>query len=101
MKQTTNELTNVTNKVSFLLENFPETRVDDFTLIKKFQEVFYKEFSFNDILSSHNDINFPSFETITRARRKIQALHHDLSKQEVVDLRDQQAKVFRGYALSM
>ena len=100
MKQSTKVLNQLKTKVYFILLECPETRKDDFLLIKEFKNRYYKEFTFNDIFNNHNDICFPSFESITRARRKIQSEHSDLIHYETLSLRLEQTKEYKGFSLS-
>lgn len=67
--------------VKELLELYPKTRDDDFYLIGS---VYYtiapeiKSKSFLDIIKNHSFYGLPSFESITRARRKVQAENEEL-----------------------
>lgn len=64
-----------------VLTKYPSTRDDDFILVLET----YKElcpplikFSFDVILREHKEYCLPSFESITRARRKVQAMYPEL-----------------------
>lgn len=63
------------DKVKAILEARPETRDDDMKLYAIFvhktvgldaKELFY------DVMYKHNEYNLPSYESVTRARRKVQ-----------------------------
>ena len=62
--------------VKELLELYPKTRDDDFYLIGSVYFMLAPEIkskSFLDIIKNHSFYGLPSFESITRARRKVQA----------------------------
>jgi len=75
-----NDIKNVSNKVEYLLEKYPETRSCDKLLWLGFMTIFNN--LKNEINSNNNSYsilrkiilnkNTPSFESLSRARRKIQ-----------------------------
>lgn len=88
--------------VKEILEADQETRKDDFKLIA---EVYYRlnqkigELSFNLVMLGHKELKLPPVETITRARRKLQAKYEYLRpKEEVEILRTKEEAEFRRYA---
>lgn len=95
------KLTKFHNMVYSILETNPETRSDDFLL---FYEVL-KDLSLdycdlNYIFKNHAILGVPSFETITRCRRKIQHDHPELSGAAMRRIRKEEEKEFKAYALS-
>lgn len=71
----------VESLVKSILELDPEARNDDFKLIA---EVYYYlnnetgKLPFNVVMLAHKELKLPSVESITRARRKVQAEHENL-----------------------
>lgn len=63
------------DKVKEIMELRPETRDDDFKLyaifVYKTVGLAAKE-RFYDVMYKHNEYNLPSYESVTRARRKVQ-----------------------------
>lgn len=76
-----NKLYKIEDTVKEVLTEIPETRDDDFKLIA---EVYYKlnfniaGTSFALMMLGHNEYGLPPFESITRARRKLQATYEEL-----------------------
>lgn len=87
-------------KVKMVLENYADAREDDFTLIQRFKDTFFMWNSWKDVFNRHNDLGFPSFETITRCRRKLQEVYPHLQAKKVVELRAKMEQQFEKYALS-
>lgn len=64
-----------------VLKTYPNTRNDDGFLVSKVIETMnpaIKGLKFNFVMENRKALGLPSFETITRARRKIQANHPSL-----------------------
>lgn len=87
-------------KVERILRTKPQTRNDDFLLINEV----YKEYistqsmSFDLLSRMHRELELPPFESITRARRKIQKENEDLKACDVVELaRTIQEEKYRDY----
>lgn len=60
--------------VRHVLKNKPETRKNDFLLVKETYDYYGNtELSFSDFCKKAVDNCIPSFETVTRLRRKIQS----------------------------
>lgn len=84
------------------LEESKEARDDDFLLIfnvyKAINEsVIYKDF--RQVMRDHVEFRLPSFESITRARRKIQKEYPELvSSRKTKEVRKAEEKVFYNYA---
>lgn len=67
--------------VKELLEYYPATREDDFYLVGSVYYMIKPEIktkTFLDIMKNHSFYGLPSFESITRARRKVQAENEEL-----------------------
>lgn len=67
--------------VKKVLEIDPEARKDDFRLIAQVYFYYNDEIGklpFNIVMLGHKELRLPSVESITRARRKVQAEHENL-----------------------
>ena len=89
--------------VKEVLTEIPETRDDDFKLIA---EVYYKmnfniaSTSFALMMLGHKEFGLPPFESITRARRKLQATYESLrASQKVQDARLNETSEYINYAI--
>lgn len=87
-------------KVEYILSEIPETRKDDFILIAVFKDFYFKGYTMEQCMLNHNELGFPSFETITRCRRKIQAKYPELANSKVQEMRADREQDFKAYALS-
>ena len=78
------DLRNVTQKVWWCLENYPETRSSDRKLIELLYDEFYGVWAapFYEVLRNNE---LPSFETIRRARQKVQQENEDLRAVDPVE----------------
>jgi len=84
------------------LKNNPETRADDFILIREVLSYWLSgEMSIDSLFLNHKQLGIPSFETITRCRRKIQEQYPELVNAEVEELREQEEGEFVQYALNL
>ena len=89
--------------VKKVLENNEFSRGDDFFLVLNVYgeiqpNIREKEFAY--VLSNHKFLRLPSFESITRARRKLQSEYPDLRpKDSITDIRYKEYQNFRNYAL--
>ena len=70
-------LRTLTQKVWWCLENYPETRSSDRSLILHVYQVFYGVFT-TPFYKVMDDGDLPSFESIRRCRQKIQEECEDL-----------------------
>lgn len=98
-----NKIKNTEFIVKVVLEEMPETREDDFLLVA---EVYCKmkpdiiTLPFNLVMLNHKDFKLPYFETITRARRKLQAENQSLrASEEVQDARINETREYINYAI--
>ena len=90
----------VEQKVLKVLEERPETRSDDFILIyyvyKEYLDI--SVFRFSSVMLHHNDLELPSFHSITRARRKIFEKFPELKPKKVTKFRAEKEEEFKEYA---
>ncbi len=78
----------VQKRVEMLLRGKPSLRNSDFLLINDYIDIYCvtsKDTSFNDVLVNHKLYKVPSFEAITRARRKVQEKYPELKAVEEVE----------------
>lgn len=86
--------------VKELLELYPKTRDDDFYLIGSVYFMLAPEIkskSFLDIIKNHSFYGLPSFESITRARRKVQAENDDLVSNKAKRIREKEEREYFEY----
>jgi hypothetical protein len=90
--------------VKSILEKNEQARKDNFILIA---EVYYSlvpevaDYSFTAVMLSHKEFKLPSFESITRARRKLQREYEDLRpSEEVQTARLNETKEYIDYAIN-
>lgn len=97
------KLKNVGELVKRVLERNNLSRSDDFYLVVNVyaqinSDVRYKDFGY--VMENHKNLKLPSFESITRARRKLQAKFPDLRGSEAMtERRYREWQDFRTYAL--
>ncbi len=96
------KLKNVESRVKVLLEKYPETRNNDFQLSSKYYW-FFMNFDFTkpffNVLENEKELDLTPFESITRARRKLQEKHKELQAvKEVKEKRKEREKEFKEYA---
>ena len=75
---------NITQKVWWCLENYPCTRSSDRSLILHVYQVFYGVFT-TPFYKVMDDTDLPSFESIRRARQRIQEEHEELRADKPVE----------------
>lgn len=97
------KLKNVESNVRIILETCPETRNNDFKLISKYYWYFcdfdFRK-SFFKVLENAKELNLVPFESITRARRKLQSEHEELQAvKEVQEKRKEREEEFKEYAI--
>lgn len=99
-----NKIHKLEDVVKPILENNAEARGDDFKLIL---EVYWDmgipaNMGFNWLMLNHSKYGLPSFESITRCRRKLQAMYPELKPiEEVEELRIQETATYIEYALDI
>lgn len=91
-------LRTLTQKVWWCLENYPETRSSDRSLILHVYQVFYGVFT-TPFYKVMDDGDLPSFESIRRCRQKIQEENEDLRAVKAVeDVRLAKQEEYINYA---
>lgn len=92
----------VEQAVKAVLTAYPDARDDDFILINRvYQELKFGVGStyFDELMTRHKELHLPSFESITRARRKLQqeyiSLRASAGKRAIRELEQDE---FRSYA---
>ena len=88
-----------------VLALYPDARGDDFVLVYRvYQGIKFDAGStyFNDLMTKHRMYNLPSFESITRARRKLQAENPELRADTVAQaIRSIAQDEYKQYALGL
>lgn len=83
-----------------LVDN-PNTRKDDFLLILEVLKNFITtDMRLNEVLKHHVELGIPSFASIIRIRRILQAKHPELVDLPAQAVREQEEKEFKAYALN-
>lgn len=97
------KIKNVEKIVKTVLENEPDTRNDDFKLITSVYYAINPEtinMNFGQIMYLHRELNLPSFESVTRGRRRIQAENDELKpEEEIIKKRKEKESEYYEYAL--
>lgn len=95
--------------VKTILSVKPSTRRDDFELyyhavrehfINNPQLGAFDECSFEKAMLHHKTMGLPSYESVTRCRRRLQAKHPELKDPKKAAERSRAEKEFRAYAYS-
>lgn len=83
-----------------VLENYAPTRSDDFLLFGKVCQVMGLDInkSFRDVMSNHVKYSLPSFESVSRARRKVFELRPDLNP--IAQERADEERQFRKWVIN-
>lgn len=99
------KLETVENRVLAVLKKYPEARNDDmklYLLIGKaciYETHGIADFSFEDVMNNYKAYGIPCFESIRRARQKIQAKYPELGcSPEVRRARHKMQRVYSDYA---
>ena len=84
-----------------VLENSPKAREDDYVLMwlvcqKIKPEICEKPFA--DVMYHHKAMELPNWESVTRARRKVQEKRPDLVSPEKAKKRRKEEETYREYA---
>lgn len=104
------KLKNLESMVLKILQRYEETRSDDFVLIYAvYREIaIHKEICFNmpltdsfcDMMMNHKKYGFPSFESVTRTRRKIFETHPELKPKKITKERKKAEEEYKEYSKS-
>lgn len=104
------ELERTEDIVLKVLQKYEQTRSDDFVLIY----AVYREMavnaeilfnipltdSFSDMMLNHKKYRFPSFESVTRTRRKIFETHPELKPKKITKERKKAEEEYKEYSKS-
>lgn len=83
------------------LTDNPETRTDDFILVLEVLKNFITgEMRLETVLEHHAELGIPSFASILRIRRRLQAQYPELTNQATAEMRAEAEKDYRAYALN-
>ena len=102
------KLKNIEKLVFSILQDIELTRGDDYLLYYLVVKEYFannpslgdiERIPFAEIMCEHYRFGFPAYETVTRARRKIQAEHPELKTEETARRRSKEEQRFRAYAL--
>ena len=97
-----NKLYKVEDIVYQVLKEVPEARKDDFVLVAEVYnriQPLINNVSFNRVMLAHKELGLPYFESISRARRRLQSIFEELRPdQEVQDARLEEQLVYREYS---
>ena len=92
----------IEGRVKAILEKDEEARNDDMALYLKVCNSCVKEvgeMTFSEVMEHHINLGLPSFGSVSRTRRKLQAEHYELmSSERVQKLRASREKLYRKYA---
>lgn len=89
--------------VKDVLTKFEDSRSDDFILIyrvyQQINENAVVRQPFYDIMLNHKRYGLPPFESVSRARRKIQSKYPELSNKKIADKRLNKTSEYISYAI--
>lgn len=84
-----------------ILEQHPETRGDDFLLyaevIREYRPEL-AELSVIDFFVAHKDLYCPSYESVSRVRRRLQQKHPELLSEKAKEKRAKEEAIYRAYS---
>lgn len=82
----------VENRVLRLLRELPDTRYDDMELFRQYYRQYLPtdEMSFDEVMFAHKVMDLPCFESIRRARQRIQSCLPELSRDRTKDEEDEE-----------
>lgn len=95
-------LKTIENKVKMILKKNEDARNDDMVLYLALCNLCLKDagaIPLAEIMTQHKSLGLPSFESVSRTRRKLQARHSELAgSRPVQKLRATGEKTYRKYA---
>lgn len=104
------KLKNLESMVLKIMQRYEATRSDDFVLIYAvYREIaIQKEICFNmpltdsfcDMMMNHKKYGFPSFESVTRTRRKIFETYPELKPKKITKERKKAEEEYKEYSKS-
>ncbi len=98
---TVNKLIKMEDIVKPILEENEKAREDDFYL---YSEVLWKlmphvlHYSLAKALRNHKELELPSYESVSRVRRRIQEKHPELASEKVKKKRRENQEIYKEYA---
>lgn len=94
------KLNKIKNIVIRVLEEHEEARKDDFVLLGYVLDELGVPINFDmrTMLNNHVIFGLPSFESITRARRKVQAEHPEYKEAKAVEIRAAEQEEYKEFA---
>lgn len=95
------ELKRNEDRVEKLLMDYPEARKDDWVLYGAYLDNYTgvrSDITFGEIILEHKTLRLPSFASITRARRKVQARRPELKDTKTAIKREQAEDDFREFS---
>ena len=94
------KLNKIKNIVLRVLEKNTEARKDDFVLFSLVCDELGvpSNFDLRTMLNNHRLFGLPSWESVSRARRKIQAEQPELKDAEMAEIRADEEKEYREFA---
>lgn len=98
MKINANVLNTLAYRLNKIMQEKPETRNDDMALILEYKNRYFGEYSVEQVMVNHKQLGFPTFESITRCRRKIQEVNRDLDTPIVSQARHELEKEYKAFA---
>lgn len=79
-----NEVKTIENNVLEILKKYPETRQDDMALILRYYIIYgakcIEYMPFGEVLSNYKSFELPCFESIRRARQRVQSCFTELAR---------------------
>ena len=98
---TANKLVKQEEVIKPILEQHPETRGDDFLLyaevIREYRPEL-AELSVIDFFVAHKELYCPSYESVTRVRRRLQEKHPELCSDKIKEKRAKEQNEYKAYA---
>lgn len=83
-----------------VLAEKPEARKDDFILLSYVLDKMGvpSNFDMRTMLHNHEIFKLPCFESVTRARRKVQQLYPELKDKKTAEMRNAEQEKYREFA---
>lgn len=97
------DLYKVEDMVKDVLTRFEDTKSDDFVLLYRVYQLINENVvirqPFYDVMLNHKEYKLPAFESITRARRKVQKEYPELANKKVQEARINKTGEYIDYAI--
>ena len=95
------KLLSIQKRVENAILEYPETRADDFKLVFRVYEQIVEWIMFEtfwEVIEHHMEYGLPSFESITRARRKIFKKFPELRDEKATKIRLKEQEEYLEYS---